>query len=181
MDPIRLITKYYQPDSLPYHILISHSQAVAQKAINTAIQLNLSATDIEFIEEAALLHDIGILYTSARDIGCLGDLPYICHGYMGHNLLLAEGLPKHALVCERHTGTGLSLRDLEQFKGLLPWRPMEPVSVEEKIIAYCDKFYSKDPDHTGDEMTYEAVLDSLSRFGQQKVNRFKEWHCQFHL
>jgi uncharacterized protein len=179
MDPIRLITKYYQPDSLSYRVLMLHSQAVAQKAIKTAMQLNFSRASIEFIGEAALLHDIGIFYTSAREIGCQGNLPYICHGYMGHNLLLAEGLPKHALVCERHTGTGLSLRDLDQFEGLLPWRPMEPVSVEEKLIAYCDKFYSKDPNHLGEETTYEAVLDTLSRFGQEKVNIFKEWHRQF--
>jgi len=53
-----------------------------------------------FIEEAALLHDIGIFNTNLPKIGCYGRHPYISHGYLGRELLENEGLAAHALVCE---------------------------------------------------------------------------------
>jgi uncharacterized protein len=144
-----------------------------------AIHLNLSEEDLEFIGEASMLHDIGICFTAAPDIGCFGYLPYICHGFKGHNLLLSEGLPRHALVCERHTGTGLTLPEIDKMGGLLPFRPMEPVTIAEKVITYCDKFFSKDPEHLEDERSLTAIFESIGRFGEDKLNIFKEWHLQF--
>jgi uncharacterized protein len=179
MDTIRIITRYFEPKSLGYHILSLHSQAVTRKAVGIAIRLNLTEEDIEFIQEASMLHDIGIYFTAEPDIGCFGHLPYICHGYKGHNLLLSEGLPRHALVCERHTGTGLTLPDIDKMGGLLPRRPMEPVTIPEKLITYCDKFFSKDPQHLEEERPFTAILESIGRFGEDKLNIFKEWHHQF--
>lgn len=181
MDPIRIITKFYKPESLAFKILLIHSQSVTQKAVNLATQLNLTTPEIDFIREAAMLHDIGIFYTSAPEIGCTGNLPYICHGFMGHDLLLGEGLPRHALVCERHTGAGLTLADIDQLNGLLPRRPMEPVTLEEKLIAYCDKFFSKDPLKLQEERPFSEILEGLKRYGEEKANFFVEWHHRFNL
>jgi uncharacterized protein len=179
MDPIRIIKKYYPPESLCFRVLLFHSQAVARMAVDKAKHLDINGSDIDFIQEAAMLHDIGISYTSAPEIGCFGDLPYLCHGYMGHNLLLTEGLPRHALVCERHTGTGLTLADIRQLDGLLPERPMEPISLAEKLIAYCDKFFSKDPMHLEEELPFETVLEGILRFGNEKGKIFTQWHSLF--
>jgi uncharacterized protein len=181
MDPVNIISKYYAVDSLSFRVLLLHSQAVARKATMIATRLKLTDLEITFIQEAALLHDIGILYTEAPEIGCTGELPYICHGFMGHNLLLAEGLPKHALVCERHTGTGLTMEDIGRFGELLPSRPMEPVTLEEILITYSDKFFSKKLDRLDKEKTYEEVLESISKFGQHKKHIFAEWHRHFNL
>ncbi len=60
-----------------------------------------------------MLHDIGIFLTNAPHIGCYGDKPYICHGYLGREILDKEGLPGHAMVCERHVGAGLTVTDIE--------------------------------------------------------------------
>lgn len=179
MDTQQIIARYYTPGSLSSDILITHSQSVAQKAIAIALKMNLSGPEVEFIREASMLHDIGIFYTSAPEIGCTGNLPYICHGYKGHDLLVEEGFPLHALVCERHTGTGLTPADIEGFNGLLPRRPMEPVSLAEKLIAYCDKFYSKDPGKLTQERTFEEALKGIARFGAEKTNIFMGWHRQF--
>jgi uncharacterized protein len=46
-------------------------------------------------------------------LGCHGDRPYITHGIIGAELLGNEGLPGHALVCERHIGVGLSIEDIK--------------------------------------------------------------------
>ena len=85
------------------HILIVHSRSVAQKALQIVSlhpELNL---DRDFIEEAAMLHDIGIIKTDAPGIHCHGTEPYIRHGILGAEMLRSEGLPRHARVCERHT------------------------------------------------------------------------------
>ncbi|MDD4646180.1 MAG: HDIG domain-containing protein [Bacteroidales bacterium] len=179
MNPLQIITKYYQPGSQSYQILLIHSQAVAHLAVERARRLDFPDQETEFIREAALLHDIGIMFTSAPDIGCFGDLPYICHGFKGHDLLLSEGFPEHALVCERHTGTGLTLKDIEQLNGILPYRSMEPVTRAEQLIAYCDKFFSKDPDRLERKLSTGEIVKSLGRFGEDKVEIFKSWHHQF--
>ena len=55
----------------------------------------------------------------------------------------AEGYPRHARVCERHTGTGITLAMIEE-RGLpLPHRDFMPETLEEQLICYADKFYSK--------------------------------------
>jgi uncharacterized protein len=179
MDPLLIISKYYQPESLSFRILCTHSFAVAGKAVKIALQLGYSDSQVQFIREATMLHDIGIFYTSAPEIGCHGELPYISHGYKGYQLLVSEGLPKHALVCERHTGTGLGLKDIDRLGGLLPRRIMEPVSEEEKLIAYCDKFFSKDPARLEEEMSYSEVIRNIGRFGEEKIRIFEEWHHRF--
>ena len=51
--------------------------------------------------------------------------------------------PRHALVCERHTGAGLSLKDIMDQKLPVPPREMLPVSMEEQVICFADKFFSK--------------------------------------
>ena len=83
MNPLEIIQKYYPVESEAYHILVTHSRSAAEKALQIARnhpELNL---DLKFIEEAAMLHDIGIFKCDAPDIDCHGDAPYICHGYLG--------------------------------------------------------------------------------------------------
>lgn len=114
-----------------------HSRSVADKALWIAgkhPELNL---DTVFLEEAAMLHDIGIFLTHAPGIQCFGTEPYICHGYLGAGLVRKEGFPRHALVCERHTGAGLSLKDIMDQKLPVPHREMLPVSMEEQVICFA--------------------------------------------
>src|SRR3990167_4819755 len=111
MDVIKLLEKYYRPDSKTYYLLVRHSRLVANKALEVAERVKELGPDLKFIEEAAMLHDIGIFMTHAPEIECFGKKPYICHGYLGRELLEKEGFPKHALVCERHVGVGISIQN----------------------------------------------------------------------
>lgn len=54
-----------------------------------------------------------------------------------------EGFPRHALVCERHTGAGISLQSIIDQQLPVPHRDMVPVSLEEQVICFADKFFSK--------------------------------------
>lgn len=180
MNPLALIEKYYPPGSLSHRVLLLHSTQVAEKAVDVARrQENHLRIDVSFVEEAALLHDIGILHTSVPRIGCLGDRPYICHGVLGREILEREGLPHHAMACERHIGVGLTLEDIRNQGLPLPMREMLPETMEEKIVAYADLFFSKNPSSGGRERTIAEIRSSLSRFGEHKVAVFDSWHQRF--
>ena len=177
MNPIELIDAYYPEDNERKHILLVHSRLVAEKALRIADghpELNL---DKDFLYEAGMLHDIGIFLTNAPGIFCFGDQPYICHGYLGADLMRREGYPRHALVCERHTGAGLSLDDIIAQNLPVPHRDMLPVSMEEQVICFADKFYSKT--HLEREKTVEKSRKSISNFGNVGLERFDHWCEQF--
>jgi uncharacterized protein len=179
IDTIEIISKYYEPGSTSYMILVEHSTAVAQKSLEIAGRLGYGRPDTEFIEEAAMLHDISIFMIHEPGIGCHGDKPYICHGYLGRELLEKEGLPKHALVCERHVGVGITSDDIGR-KGLpLPRRDMLPITIEEKIICYADKFFSKRPDQLGREKPLEEVRKSIAKYGPDKLKKFDKMSVLF--
>lgn len=178
MDPLSIITKYYNPSSEAYHILVSHSQDVTKKALTLAALHPELKIDLQFVEEAAMLHDIGIFLCNAPGIDCHGQAPYICHGYLGSELLQKEGYPKHALVCERHTGTGLSLEMIENEDLPLPHRDMQPVYMEEQLICFADKFFSKTK--LGVEKPVEKIKKGLSKYGHETEARFDAW-CKLFL
>lgn len=177
MNPLNIIDKYYTPGSALHHILLTHSEQVARKALDVAKrhpELNL---DTAFLREAALLHDIGIYLTDAPSIHCTGTAPYIAHGYLGAELMRREGYPRHALVCERHTGTGIPLSQIIAQNLPLPHRDLMPVSLEEQVICFADKFYSKS--HLDKERSIEKVRQSISRYGEEGLTRFDKWYERF--
>lgn len=178
MDALAIINKYYPKDNELKHILLTHSRSVADKALCIADkhpELNL---DKPFLEEAAMLHDIGIFMTDAAGIYCFGPHPYICHGYLGSDLMRKEGFPRHALVCERHTGAGMSLQSIIGQQLPVPHRDMVPVSLEEQVVCFADKFFSKT--HLEKEKSVEKALKSISRYGEEGVIRFNHW-CECFL
>ena len=178
MDTLAIISKYYKKDSELYNILIKHSTDVTNKALAIAEKHPELKIDKEFVREAGMLHDIGIFLTNAPAIKCYGIAPYICHGYLGREILDILGLHRHALVCERHTGTGLSIEDIEAQKLPLPRRDMRPQSIEEKVICFADCFFSKTK--LNKEKTVEEVRKGLSKFGESSVKQFNEW-CELFL
>ena len=181
MNPIEIIDKYYPKDSVARKILIRHSKAVAKRAVKIARKMELSEDRVAFIYEACMLHDIGIYLTDAPEIGCHGTYPHICHGYLGHDLLVREGYPEHAKVCERHTGTGISKREIKERNLPIPYRSMKPKSIEEKIICYADKYFSKDPHKLGEAKSFKRIREKLSKHGEKKVEKFNRWHKRFRL
>ncbi|MDR1737383.1 MAG: HDIG domain-containing protein [Candidatus Symbiothrix sp.] len=177
MNSLDIIQKYYTEKSALYELLLVHSRAVAEKAMEAAKRHPELLVDQEFVYEAAMLHDIGIFMTDAPKIHCFGAYPYICHGYLGADLLRKEGLERHALVCERHTGTGMTVAEITRRDLPLPRREMLPISLEEKLVCYADKFYSKSkPDK---EKSPEKIRKSMEKHGEDSVRRWDELHQIF--
>lgn len=173
MDVLQIIEKYYTPGTQLYDLLIKHSSSVAERAIQIAESGRAGDVDKNLIYEAAMLHDIGIYQTDAPKIYCFGAQPYICHAWIGAEILRKEGLPRHAEICEKHTGAGISTDDIKAQNLPLPQRDMIPSTPEEEIVALSDKFYSKSkPDKI---FTIEEVRKSLSCFGEGPLSRFDGW------
>lgn len=173
----RLLARYL--DGEPLEIVLEHSRHVAELALEIAARLVLTKDDRQFIEEAALLHDIGVCQVHAPGLGLHGPHPYIMHGVLGRAILEREGYPLHALVCERHTGVGLTREEIIRQKLPLPHREMCPQSLPEQIICFADLFYSKKPGRLGQRKTVEQVRNNLRPFGEDKVAIFDLWLEQF--
>lgn len=177
MDYQKIIDKYYPEANRLRDILILHSRQVADRALRICNAHPEMGLDRQFVEEAAMLHDIGIFRCDAPGIACHGTEPYICHGRIGAELLRSEGYERHARVCERHTGAGLSAREIEQQDLPLPHRDFLPETIEEKIICYADKFYSKS--HLDRCKTLPQAEKTISRFGDEGLQRFLLWERMF--
>jgi len=179
MKPLELLAEFYDTRTKAFKILVEHGRQVAQKARAAAATVSALKPDLEFIETAAMLHDIGIFLTRTPQFGCFGKHPYICHGILGSDLLKEKGHSELALVCERHVGVGISIEDIQRQNLPLPNRDMIPISIEEQILCYADKFFSKNGTSPPAEKTIAEIIDDLSPYGPDKVRRFESWVKKF--
>lgn len=173
------IFRFYPEEPRLRSLLTTHSRCVADLALDICSRHPELNADRQFIEQAAMLHDIGIASCDAPSIFCHGSLPYICHGIEGARMLAEEGLFRHARVCERHTGSGLTAEEISEQALPLPPRDMLPESIEEKIICYADKFYSKNPDNLTRQKSIDEVLKDMERHGEAPLQRFLDLHKLF--
>ena len=174
MDYNAIIDYYYndETDSRLRNLLLTHSRQVKDTALEVCYRHPELKADVEIVEAGAMLHDIGIIRCNAPDIYCYGTEPYIKHGIIGSGMIaqyfqdkkeddiLMEKLMR---ICARHTGTGLP--------------GQEPETIEEKIVCYADKFFSKT--HPEKKKTYQAAVHSLEKFGQEGLIIFSQWHEKF--
>ncbi len=177
MDPYEIIDKFYTLNSPLRNLLIIHSEKVAEKALNLIHEFSISGADKDFVYQSAMLHDIGIFRCYAPSIFCEGELPYICHGVVGSDILYNLGLPRHALVCERHTGSGITTEEIIRNNMPLPHRDFIPVSIEEKLICYADKFFSKSG-NPEKELSLDHIINSIHRHGEGPYQRFLNLHLE---
>ena len=175
IDYIALIDKYYAAFPDLRRVLVTHSMQVRDRALRIVDAhpewVEQGLADRRFVEEAAMLHDIGIIFCHAPKIFCTGSHQYIEHGYLGAELLRREGLPKHAAVAERHTGSGITAEQIVRENLPLPVQDYCPRTLEEKIVCYSDRFYSKT--HLGEELPVSKIETNLRKYGPDAVERWK--------
>ncbi|RKV78954.1 MAG: HD domain-containing protein [Alloprevotella sp.] len=202
MDYLALLHRYYPEDNALRRMLLHHSRQVCARALQIVERHPELGANRNLVEAGAMLHDIGIFLTDAPGIHCHGTAHYILHGSLGAQLLRNEAkqLKKEKLqeeqlkaeqpqaiqlqeelhfyealarICERHTGTGLTRQTIIE-RGLPdPQQDLLPETIEEQIICYADKFYSKS--HLERERTIPQTLQSLEKFGDEGVEKFRHW------
>ena len=181
MNPIDILAEYYKPGSKAFDILVAHGEQVARKALGAAEKVSHLKPDLDFIENASMLHDIGIMETDSPGLGCNGRHPYVCHGILGRKMLEDCGVQAYGMICERHIGVGISADDVRHHNLPLPARDMLPVSIEEQLICYADKFFSKNGNNgkQAKEKSVKQILRGLKRYGTDKTQRFQSWTEMF--
>ena len=178
IDPYVIITHFYPEDTPLRRLLLRHSTQVRDKAI--AILANPSRPPLELnpglVSTGAMLHDVGILQCHAPSILCVGTRPYIAHGMIGAEMLRVYGrthgidLEPFARICERHTGTGITAKEVREQGLPIPERDWLPETPEEKLVCLADKFFSKSGDMK--DKPVSVVRRSLEKFGTETVERF---------
>lgn len=176
---LSLIDRYFPQGHPARMYYLIHVEAVAKTALLILRHNPRLDLDEDKIEAMALLHDIGIVKVHAPEIGCNGEFPYICHGFIGREILEKEGLVGIAPICERHTGVGITIQDIENQKLPLPRRDMVPLTVEERLVCFADKFFSKSADHPEKPRALDKILKSLSKYGPDKAEKFLEMAREF--
>lgn len=175
--PFEIIARHIPPHTPLFAVYVPHVTMVAKKALDAGLLLGLNEEQLRFVEEAALLHDLGILHVKEPRAHCHGRLPYVMHGVEGRRMLEAEGLPAHARVAENHVGVGITSQEIIDTDLPLPHRDMVPRSIEEKIICWADLFFSKIPGQLWREKSLDTVRKSISRYGEAPLRRFEELHA----
>ena len=198
MDYQTIIDYYYPNDNALRRLLLKHSSDVARKALAICDRHPELHLDRDFVEAAAMLHDIGICQCDAPGISCFGTRPYIQHGLAGAQMIETEdaafkALPvfngadvlikeKLARVCQRHTGAGITRAEVVAQQLPLPLpdddsEPYMPETPEEQVVCFADKFFSKTK--LLQEKTYEQAERSLMKFGTDGLERFRQWAAIF--
>ena len=187
MNPYDIISHFYPEDTPLRRLLILHSEKVRDKALALLEAARRKektdawkTVDEQLVIDGSLLHDIGIGRTHAPGILCEGTEPYICHGVIGAQMLRGMDvadtvrMEQIARICERHTGSGLTVHDIEsQQLPIIPVRDLLPETIEEKLVCLADKFYSKSGDPS-QEKSLERVRRSMMKFGADSMERFDE-------
>ncbi len=178
-DYLKIIHKYIAPDSKTYPFFMIHSMAVTKKALEIGRNLKLNENSLRFIEEASMLHDIGIIRVDDPDMDCKGDKPYLCHMLEGEKILKKEGLPKHARVARSHTGVGVFQEDITENNLPLPVDNYCAETIEEKVISYADLFFSKVEEILWYEKDLDQIRKEIGRFGDRHANILEKWIKEF--
>ena len=144
--PYTIIDKYYPEENQLRHILLTHSEQVAKKALQVADTHPELQLDRQFLEEASLLHDIGRSKTNSIE-----------HAVIGAQILKERGYPQEIInIVERHIGTGLTEEDARQLG--LPIKDYTPQTLEEKIVSHADNLFNG-----ADEVDVEFTIEKWKR------------------
>ena len=183
MTALDLLYHYYPDDNALRKLLLHHSKQVETKALSCLAKHPELSLNRQIVSDGAMLHDIGIFQTDAPGIHCHGTEHYLLHGVFGAALMRTQGREDMARICERHTGTGLRAAVFEKRHLPIPTQLQDnpdafmPETLEEQLVCYADKFFSKSRPEA--EKSYEQVLHSLQKFGDEGATRFAEWHKLF--
>lgn len=143
----------------------NHCQIVKEIALQLACNPGKKMPqklDINLIIIGSLIHDIGVYY-------CYDEVfnpkqkasAYFYHGWIGEKLLRELGFPtKITRFATSHTSTGITIKDIQRENLNLELKDYSPVTLEEELVNYADKFHTKSPGF----VTYKQAVEKLVKF-----------------
>lgn len=148
---IEFLHRRYARSEERFDKVYGHSRLVATVA-QQLMQRRPLNVDPDVVTVGALLHDIGIYELQPNE-------PYLRHILLGYQLLRREGLPE--VICRfaiSHSGVGVTKEDIAAHHLALPPAHYVPMTQEEQLVMYADKFC---PSNTAD--THLASVDTIRR------------------
>lgn len=143
--------------------VINHIELVTKKAVEIGQILKKKGfnVDIELLETAGYLHDIGRSVTHG-----------VSHGVVGAEMIRRLGFSEPLIkLVERHVGAGITVEEAKKLG--LPEKDYLPQTLEEKILAYADKFFESElvfktvkGEQIADRINveYNSIEPTLNRF-----------------
>lgn len=178
MNEIEDLHKKYAPTQEVFNLVFGHCQIVWEIA-QQLIDKNQLKVDIDLVKVGCLLHDIGVNTFFDINGHFMSEVKYITHGIIGEQILKREGIIDEKIVrfASHHTGVGISKDEIIKNTLPLPHQDFFAESKEERLVMYADKFHSKTTPPIFD--SFEHSKQELSKFGQDKVERFEQLAREF--
>lgn len=164
-DKLYKIHKKYTEGKYPekwLELTWTHSNIILEVAMQLADNLEKNTdlkVDKDLLTQGTLLHDIGVYKCYDDEFNPNKELkPYIHHGFIGAEIIKNEGFSQSVWrFAITHTATGFTKEDIERER--LPYEKLDyiPISIEEELLCYSDKFHSKHPAFDSFEKTMERI------------------------
>lgn len=139
--------------------VINHCKAVRKVAVRIAKKAH---ANIELVEAAALLHDIGRSKTQG-----------IMHGVEGAKIAQKLGLSSRIVnIIERHLGAGIPMEEAVALG--LPAKEYMPKTLEEKIVAHADNLIDNDRKHPIEEEIKKALKKGHAKHAERLMSLHRE-------
>jgi uncharacterized protein (TIGR00295 family) len=139
--------------------VIKHCKAVRDVAIKIAEKTN---ANLELVEAAALLHDIGRSKTHG-----------IFHGIEGVKIAKKIGLPNNIVrIIERHLGAGIPKAEAKKLG--LPLKDYIPITLEEKIVCHADNLIDNCRRQKVKKAVERALKEGNKEYAERLINLHKE-------
>jgi uncharacterized protein len=165
--------KKYAPNEAAYLQFYNHCSMVWEIAKNI---LNKNKLDIdeELVKVGCLLHDVGVYKLFEEDGTFYRPIEYLRHGILGKEIIDTEKIDERiGLMITRHIGMGITADEIKQNNLPLPHEDFIPLSLEEKLVCFADKFHSKYQNEESAFHTSESIKNHLRKYGQKKIDIFE--------
>ncbi len=159
----------------------THSNIVLEIAFQFVEKLKSQhiLVDESLLKTGILLHDIGVYYCYDEELNPDNNKPgYINHGFIGHDIILDEGFDESvARFANTHTGIGLTKDEIVKLKINAEPKDYIPVTLEEEILCYADKFHSKYPAFN----EYDEVKAQIKKHSEDKIAVLERYREKFEI
>lgn len=154
------VHKRYAQNDAVFESVYQHCEIVTEIALWCAQEKTLDV-DLELLEAACLLHDIGTYALYSDDDKLNGNNHnYKQHAIFGAALTIEEGFdPRIADMIRTHVLMGLTKEEIIRQGFGMPQNDYEPTTVEGQLLCYADRFHSKHPVFNA----YEPFLARLEK------------------
>lgn len=152
----------------------NHSQIVKEIALELVTNLQsrtVIKADHQLIVIGSLIHDIGAYQCFDEDFNPDKKNPsYFYHGWVGERILKNLSFPADITrFTITHTSTGITKEDIKRENLNLDFQDYVPITIEEEIVNYADKFHTKSPEF----VTYDQAVTKLVRFDESRRSKME--------